>query len=65
MPPSRTKIMPIYALSKGQLLGRLDQQVSFVHQFVHHLADPDLTQQSQMLSDRPQGGSHSLGGGYH
>ena len=37
MPPSRTKIMPIYALSKGQLLGRLDKQVSFVPQFVPQL----------------------------
>jgi len=32
----------------------LDQQVRFVHQFVHHLADPDFTQRSQMLSNRPR-----------
>ena len=38
MPPSSTKIMPIYALSIGELLGKLDQQVRFVPQFVPQLS---------------------------
>ena len=55
--------MPIYALSIGKLLGGMDHKLGFVRQFVHHSANTDLTKRPQVLSDRPWGGSHGLGGG--